>query len=75
MRFMPAAAADFNDLAERTFGNEAPLDSLGEQREAMPETPVKADCPCPKLTCKLRGKCEECRAKHGRKGQLPRRER
>ena len=35
----------------------------------------RADCPCPKLKCKLHGQCIECRAKHARKGQLPRCER
>jgi hypothetical protein len=30
--------------------------------------PVRPDCPCPKSSCKLHGRCAECRAKHGRKG-------
>jgi len=35
----------------------------------------RADCPCGKHGCELHGRCIECRAKHGRKGQLPRCER
>ncbi len=53
---------------------------FGGTMSASPATPsstpaFRADCPCPKLKCKLRGQCVECRAKHGRKGQLPRCER
>jgi hypothetical protein len=41
-----------------------------------PEAPLyRADCPCTKKGCELHGKCDECRAKHGKKGQLPRCER
>jgi hypothetical protein len=35
----------------------------------------RSDCPCCKSRCSLHGRCAECRAKHGRKGQLPRCER
>jgi len=40
-----------------------------------PVSVIKTDCPCPKRNCKLHGLCYECRAKHARKGQLPRCER
>ena len=29
------------------------------------------ECTCPKVRCKRHGKCEECRAYHGRKERLP----
>jgi len=32
----------------------------------------RSDCPCPRSGCALHGRCTECRAKHGRKGRLPR---
>ncbi len=36
------------------------------------EVLFREDCPCPKRGCELHGRCVECRAKHGRKGHLPR---
>ena len=32
---------------------------------------VKEDCPCPKISCRRHGLCDECIPHHAEKGKLP----
>jgi len=59
------------ETARSRANHEGAVPSLESIIHIMKVEGFKEDCPCPKISCRRHGICEECTPHHAEKGKLP----